>query len=40
MHMLPITSFYSAILALLMLKLAFDVIKIRLAKKQGLGYDN
>ncbi|MFT7109868.1 MAG: putative membrane protein YecN with MAPEG domain [Psychrobacter glaciei] len=40
MPMLPITSFYSAILALLILKLAFDVIKLRLAKKQGLGYDN
>jgi uncharacterized membrane protein YecN with MAPEG domain len=38
--MLPITSLYSAILALLVLKLAFNVIRIRQAKNQGLGYNN
>lgn len=39
MPMLPITSFYSAILAILILKLAYNVIKVRQAEKQGLGYD-
>jgi uncharacterized membrane protein YecN with MAPEG domain len=38
--MLPITSFYTAILALLILKLAFNVIKVRQAKNQGLGYSD
>jgi uncharacterized membrane protein YecN with MAPEG domain len=40
MPMLPITSFYTAILALLILKLAFNVIKVRQAKNQGLGYSD
>jgi len=39
MPMLPITSFYSALLALLVLKLAFNVIKVRQKHKLGLGYD-
>jgi uncharacterized membrane protein YecN with MAPEG domain len=39
MPMLPITSFYSAILAILILKLAFNVIKVRKAHSQGLGYE-
>lgn len=39
MPMLPITSFYSALLAILILRLAFNVIKVRQAENQGLGYD-
>lgn len=38
MPMLPITSFYSAFLAILILKLAFNVIRVRQTEKQGLGY--
>lgn len=38
MPMLPITSFYAAILALFALKLAFNVIKMRQFHKEGLGY--
>ena len=40
MPMLPITSLYAAILALLLLKLAFGVIKIRQFHKSGLGYEH
>ena len=38
MPFLPITALYAALLAIVMLYLAFEVVKQRLAHKQGLGY--
>lgn len=40
MPMLPVTSFYAALLAILILKLAYNVIKVRQKQKQGLGYEH
>jgi uncharacterized membrane protein YecN with MAPEG domain len=39
MPMLPITSFYGAILTMLVLKMAFNVIKVRQSHQQGLGFE-